>query len=423
MTDTPRKQKARRLFQKERELEAARRICEALFQHTHIDKLIESALHTALDVVSAEAGSLLLAHAETSQLVFQYSIGQKPVSRGTGIPWDQGIAGAVFQSGEPEVIKNVKSDSRHFPGIDELTGFATRDMITLPLKRWEGRPIGVFTILNKRDGTLDKDDLSILTIISSLTAMAIEQARLYEAVKLAENVRLLADIGHDVQNMLAPVIIGTGILYEELDTLLSQVPDRRDEKASERRYMVIGMLSNVARRIQDRVKEIVDCVKGLSCPPRFEQCSLLAVSQNVLETLRMVAEKSNISLRCEGLESLPAIWADEQRLYTALYNLINNAIPEVSPGGSITIRGGMASEPDNVIISVIDTGRGMPPEILKSLFTDRAISRKPWGTGLGTKIIKDVVNAHGGQISVDSEEGIGTTFNLRLPVRPPGLSF
>ena len=136
----------------------------------------------------------------------------------------------------------------------------------------------------------------------------------------------------------------------------------------------------------------------------------------------MVAEKSNISLRCEGLESLPAIWADEQRLYTALYNLINNAIPEVSPGGFITIRGRMASDPDNIIISVIDTGRGMPPEIRKSLFTDRAISRKPGGTGLGTKIIKDVVNAHGGQISVDSEEGIGTTFNLRLPVRPPGLS-
>ena len=135
----------------------------------------------------------------------------------------------------------------------------------------------------------------------------------------------------------------------------------------------------------------------------------------------MVAEENTISLRCEGLEGLPAIWADEQRLYNALYNLINNAISEVPRGGSITIRGRIAPESDHIIISVIDTGRGMPPEIRKSLFTDRAISRKPGGTGLGTKIIKDVVNAHGGQISVDSEEGVGTTFSIRLPVRPPSL--
>ena len=136
----------------------------------------------------------------------------------------------------------------------------------------------------------------------------------------------------------------------------------------------------------------------------------------------MVAEEKNISLRCEGLDSLPVIWADEQRLYNALYNLLNNAVSEVAPGGSITIRGRMASEPDWIIISVTDTGRGMPPEIRNSLFTGRAISRKPGGTGLGTKIIKDVVNAHGGQISVDSEEGVGTTFHMRLPLRPPSVS-
>ena len=186
--------------------------------------------------------------------------------------------------------------------------------------------------------------------------------------------------------------------------------------------MILGMLRNAARRIQDRVKEIADCVKGLSCPPRFEKCRLISVSQNVLDTLRLVAEEKRISLRCEGLETLPLILADEQRLYNALYNLINNAIAEVSPGGSITIRGHVAPEPDFIIISVIDTGRGMPPEIRDSLFTGRAISRKPGGTGLGTKIIKDVVDAHGGQISVDSVEGVGTTFHLRLPLRPPGLS-
>jgi signal transduction histidine kinase len=111
--------------------------------------------------------------------------------------------------------------------------------------------------------------------------------------------------------------------------------------------------------------------------------------------------------------------ADEQRLYNAFYNLLNNAIPEVPEGGSITIHGQADPMTKAVIISVSDTGRGMPPEIRESLFTSRAISRKPGGTGLGTKIVKDVVDAHGGTITVESEEGAGTVFHIRLPILQP----
>ena len=71
------------------------------------------------------------------------------------------------------------------------------------------------------------------------------------------------------------------------------------------------------------------------------------------------------------------------------------------------------------MLSVEDTGRGMPPEVRESLFTPRAISRKAGGTGLGTKIVKDVIDVHGGRITVDSEEGVGTTVHIRLPIKPP----
>src|SRR5206468_12792813 len=119
---------------------------------------------------------------------------------------------------------------------------------------------------------------------------------------------------------------------------------------------------------------------------------------------------------------LPAIEADEQRLFNAFYNLVNNAIPEVSSGGSVTIVGKVPQTADVLDISVTDTGRGMPPEIRDSLFSAHALSRKPGGTGLGTKIVKDVVNAHGGQITVESKEGAGTTFFIRLPLNPPARS-
>ena len=114
------------------------------------------------------------------------------------------------------------------------------------------------------------------------------------------------------------------------------------------------------------------------------------------------------------------ILADENRLFNAFYNLVNNAIPEVPAGGFITIRGSARPDARVVLLEVADTGRGMSPEVRARLFTARAISSKAGGTGLGTKIVKDVVDAHGGQVTVDSEKGQGTTFHLLLPFHPPG---
>lgn len=412
-----------------KQLDAVRLLSETLFQHTTVDALVAKALETALEVLKAEAGSVLLADPATKQLIFHHSIGANPVPYGTAIPWDKGIAGSVFQSGTPAVINEVKKDARHFSGIDKDTGFETRNMITLPLKRWEGAPIGVLNVLNKREGGLYDDDVATLTIISAITAAAIEQARLFEEAKLAEVARLLGDIGHDIKNMLTPVVMGAGILQDEVKDLypmrtsqpqLEQpAGNSKEEETRERFNMVIDMLRNASRRIQDRVKEIADCVKGVSSPPQFKLCRLSSVMQSILNTLGLLAEEKGITVRCEGLEGLPPILADDQRLYNAFYNLINNAIPEVPKGGSITVRGQAEPATASVLVSVIDTGRGMPPEVRNSLFTARAISRKAGGTGLGTKIVKDVVDAHGGQITVESQEGVGTQFHLRLPLRPP----
>ena len=87
------------------------------------------------------------------------------------------------------------------------------------------------------------------------------------------------------------------------------------------------------------------------------------------------------------------------------------------------MRGRTDSDAKSVTLSIADTGRGMLPEVLESLFTYQATSRKHGGTGLGTKIVKDVVDAHGGFLSVESKPGAGTTFYLTLPVEGPAFSF
>ena len=75
----------------------------------------------------------------------------KTENRGKLSPWDKGISGAVFQSGEARITSQVNHDASHLHQIDQATGFVTRDMITVPLRRWRGEPIGVLNVLNKRD--------------------------------------------------------------------------------------------------------------------------------------------------------------------------------------------------------------------------------------------------------------------------------
>ena len=420
----PRRQQDRRLLQRERELEAARLICQALSQHVNVDELVENALRIALEVVNAEAGSVLLADDKTKQLVFRYVIGEKAEQlRGTAIPWDKGVAGAVFQSGEPAIIGDVARDTRHFSAIDNSTGFKTLDMITIPLKRWEGDPIGVLQVLNKREGQLNKDDIAILTIVSALAAQAIEQARLFESAKLAEVARLLGDIGHDIKNLLTPVITGAEFLQTELNKLFGSLVAMGisgTQASQDLCNRVIGLLQDAARRIQDRVKEIGDCVKGLSTPPEFAPCRVAGVVDDVIKTLHVLAEEKHVLLRADGLDALPSISADERRLFNAFYNLIHNAIAAMPGGGSITIRGNVDQADGLLHLAVADNGPGMPSEIRDSLFTGRAKSNKVGGTGLGTKIVKDVVDAHGGQITVESKEDVGTTIHIRLPLQQAG---
>jgi PAS domain S-box-containing protein len=244
-------------------------------------------------------------------------------------------------------------------------------------------------------------------------------AQLLEEAKLAEVGRVVGDIGHDMKNMLMPVLNGAELVEEELEehfAKITGIPMNEVEVSRDFIKEALDMIVNNARRIQDRVREIADTVKGITSPLRLAPCQVAGVAEAVLVSLRLYATEKGVSLHVQGLDSLPLIHADSNRLFNAFYNLINNAIPETPVGGSVTVIGSLGPEAQTVVIHVADTGGGMPPEIRDSLFTNETISGKPGGTGLGTRIVKDVVVAHGGTITVDSEQGKGTTFTMELPI-------
>ncbi len=245
------------------------------------------------------------------------------------------------------------------------------------------------------------------------------ELQLIEEKKLADIARLLAGIGHDIKNLLTPILMGNQLLEEELREYFSGLPEservkvRGVENVSQE---VIAMTRNGTRRLQERVKEMGDAVKGHITKGNFGPCRPEKVIQETMDSLNLLAKEKSIQLKTEGLSALPVLHADEQQLFNAFYNLLNNAIPEVPPGGSITVKGQIAEEGNAIVISVADTGKGMSPDLQQMVLQGNALSRKPGGTGLGMKIVRDIVHNHHGTLTLESREGKGSVFHVRLPV-------
>ena len=267
--------------------------------------------------------------------------------------------------------------------------------------------------------SVESDEHFFCGIIRDITDRKQMAVQLVEEAKLAEVARVLGDIAHDMKNMLMPVLSGATLLEEELRDHFSSISNVSPQQVEVTRKFtteVLDMVITNARRVNDRVREIADTVKGKASTPRFAPCQISGVVKGVFEALHLYGVEKGISFHTKELDALPLIHADENRLFNALYNLVNNAIPETPHGGTVMISGQVGPDQTTVMISVADTGNGMPPEIRDSLFTNETISQKNGGTGLGTKIVKDVVNVHGGTITVESEQGSGTTFTIHLPV-------
>lgn len=378
---------------------------------------------TALHVVGAESGSVLLADPDKKELLFRHCEGRSRLEPGAAMPWDRGIAGHVFQTVTAVVIHDVKRDARHYADIDARLNHVTRDLIVVPLKRWQGEPIGVLEVLNKRRGRFDRQDLALLTVVSAAAASSIERAYWYEEAKLAEVVRFLGNVSHDVKNLLVPVSLGAGVLEGRVDSLYTRMSPSDQAQSNddlEAVKAVTRMLRLSSQRIEQQLRDIANCVKGLTTPPDFGPCRVAAIVEEVLATLRVSADEYGVTLGARTVDALPEIEADPHRLFNALYNLVSNAIDAMPRGGAVTVIGAWQRGGGEIELSVSDTGPGLPPQVREHLFTRRLRSTKSRGTGLGLKVVQDVVAAHGGRITVNSEGGVGTTFTLALPVRAPG---
>jgi two-component system phosphate regulon sensor histidine kinase PhoR len=146
---------------------------------------------------------------------------------------------------------------------------------------------------------------------------------------------------------------------------------------------------------------------------------LAAVARDQVDRLRVFAERQGVHLAVECPPTAPPVRGDAERLGQALLNLIHNAVKFSEPGDRVTIR--VLPGPDAVVVEVVDEGAGIPRADVDRVFerfykVDRARQRGAGGTGLGLAIVRHVAEAHGGRVTVVSEEAVGSTFSLEIPL-------
>lgn len=153
-----------------------------------LSQLLTIIIEFSQKLMNADAGSLMLVDEKNQELVFEVALGDvgEDLKKEIRLPMGQGIAGWVAKTGEPLNLADVYEDSRFCRDYDNKTGYRTKSMLCVPLKM-NGKVIGVGQVINKLDGgTFSQEDLEMFSIFCSLTAVAIEKARMHEAILESE---------------------------------------------------------------------------------------------------------------------------------------------------------------------------------------------------------------------------------------------
>jgi signal transduction histidine kinase len=321
------------------------------------------------------------------------------------VPLEGSIAGWIVKSGEPLVIYNIQKDERHFSDVDRLTKFTTRAILGVPLLV-KNRTIGVIEVLNKKnEADFTGSDIQILTNLATQAAIAIENARLFR-----QNDQLV-NIFHELRSPMTSIIGFSRIILSSPDI---DVDDVR---------LGLESINREATRLSQIVNDFLDLAKIETgrIYMNKELVDLESLTKEVIDMFYPLAREKEITFVLQVNQTLPRIPADRDRLKQVVINLLDNAIKYGYQGGEVTVslscQGGM-----RVLCAIKDTGRGIGPQDLELVFDkfyriQMDNEEKIRGAGLGLALAKKIIEAHGGDIWVESEVEVGSTFAFSLPLQ------
>jgi signal transduction histidine kinase/CRP-like cAMP-binding protein len=364
-----------------------------------LDKLLGLILDSAVTSIDADRGTVYLVDSIKEEIWSKVLQGDNMVE--IRLPLGKGIAGYVAQTGETINIPDAYNDSRFNPDVDKRTGYRTHNILCMPMRNKDGTIIGVFQLLNKKEGSFTFDDEQFIDAFSAHAAVAIENAHMAQEMVANERLsavgRMASTIIHDIKNPM-----GTLRVYAQV---------MKKKSGSEEAGKLADEMIRQVDRFVNMTQEILDFTRGVSSL-NIQELDFGEIMGAVLDFIEKDLTKNNVQLIRES-QFQGKVMMDQDKMVRVFYNIASNARDAMSGGGSLTVAT-MGSD-GYVKIEFTDTGSGMPEEVKRKIFEPFMTYGKKHGTGLGMAIVKKVIDDHKGKIEIDSELGKGTTIRIFLP--------
>ncbi|HEX4998168.1 MAG TPA: PAS domain S-box protein [Terriglobia bacterium] len=305
----------------------------------------------------------------------------------------------------PEMIESFSRDESDLQAI-RAAGF--QSALAVPLLR-DGRLVAAIILISCSPSHIyGPTDLRLAEELARRAALSIDNARLFSEAQRAVRIRedVLAIVSHDLKNPLATIELAAGLLrgLERIDASHVKEFVNRVQRSADQMKILIADLLDFAR-IQGGTFSVVMSADRLS-----------QAVMPVIDRMRALAEAKRQTLEVDLPSSLPFVAIDAQRIGQVVSNLVSNAIKFTPLEG--TIRVSARQRDRQIVVSVADTGPGIPHEHLSKIF-DRFWRRpgtREEGSGLGLSIVKGIVEAHGGTIWAESQLGKGSSFFFTVPL-------
>jgi signal transduction histidine kinase/ActR/RegA family two-component response regulator len=413
----------RALASKVDQLEALRKVGEAVGSSLDLDEVLDRIVSNAVRLTGTDGGSIMEYDESSDSFHVRAAYGSSPdlleQLRAVTIDRESTLVGRTALERKPREVVDLAQEEELDPHLDILFRDGWRSVLAVPLLRGD-KMVGVLVIRRRSTGSFPSEMSELLETFATQSALAIVNARLFgeletktEELEIASRHKseFLASMSHELRTPLNAVIGFSEVL---LDRMFGEINEQQDE-------YVRDILSS-GRHLLELINEILDLSK-VEAGQMVLESSTFGVRGVVDSALAMVRERATqhaIALSVQIADDIDMIEADVLQFKKVVLNLLSNAVKFTPDGGSVSVRA--YREGTDLFVTVTDTGIGVPPEDQERIFETfqqgRRGAPKEEGTGLGLTLCRRIVELFGGRMWLESTPGVGSTFGFSVPGLP-----
>ncbi len=409
------------------ELRALGEVSQALSSTLDLETVLNTIVSRASQLVGTDGGSVYEYDEATDAFYLRATDNLDDevveLARRTPIARGEGILGRMAITREPAQVPDIAAQGAyHSPLRDVLVRTGTRALLAVPLLREDGL-VGGLTVNKKAPGEFAPEVVDLLKTFAAQSAVAIQNARLFREIgdksrqlEAADRHKseFLANMSHELRTPLNAIIGYSEMLQEDAADLgAGQLTDDLEK------------INAAGKHLLELINDVLDLskIEAGKMELYLETFDVSALVRDIAAVIQpLVAKNANrLDVRCP--EGIGAMHADLTKVRQALFNLLSNACKFTERGTiSLAVARQALDGQDWLVFGVSDTGIGMTPEQIGRLFeaftqADASTTRRYGGTGLGLAISRRLCRMMGGDITVASNAGEGSTFTIRLPAR------